>query len=70
MMPISDIQIMLQSLTYFLLYEFENSNRQKSHQCFIISKVLHIQILIVIAKLLHKVRYTNDTSNKFSLFTL
>lgn len=37
---------------------------------FIISKVLHIQILIVITKLLHKIRYTNDTSNKFSLFTL
>ena len=36
---------------------------------FIILKVLHIQILIVIAKVLHKIRYTNDTSNKFSLFT-
>ena len=29
-----------------------------------------MQILIVIAKLLHKIRYTNDTSNKFSLFIL
>ena len=37
---------------------------------FIISKVLHIQILIVIAKLLHKIRYTNYTSKKFLLFTL
>ena len=31
----------------------------------IILKVLHIQILIVIAKLLHKIRYANDTSNYF-----
>ena len=27
MIYISDIQVMLQSLTYFILYEFENSNR-------------------------------------------
>ena len=27
MIYILDIQVMLQSLTYFLLYEFENSNR-------------------------------------------